>query len=378
MMREEYRMSFSRWLLAAALTALGLGAQAQEGSVLLLGQTADLSGPQAAPVKETIAAARAYFDKINAQGGVNGRKIVLETMDDGFDPKRSVENAKTLIDEKHVLALFLFRGTANAEAMMPVILEKKTLMFAGVGSSMKMHEPPNRYLFNLRAPVQIEVSSIVTQLASQGITDVAVVYTDDGFGKDAFDGAKKTFDKFKITPKAVAVIPRGQVDVDAAVDQVAKAAPSATLGFCIPKICASIVKKLRAKGSFTQFFSLSNTSSTAYVSELGEFARGVVVTQVMPYPFDARDPIGREYQQFAKEAGIKESYGSMEGYLSARIMTEALKRMGKTPSREGLVTAFESLKLNLGGFQVGYSPSSRTGSEFVDLTMISKNGRFIR
>jgi branched-chain amino acid transport system substrate-binding protein len=371
-------MSFSRSLLAAVLAALGLGAQAQEGAVLLLGQTADLSGPQAAPVKETIAAARAYFDKVNAQGGVNGRKIVLETMDDGFDPKRSVENAQKLIDEKHVLALFLFRGTANAEAMMPVILEKKTPMFAGVGSSMKMHEPMNRYLFNLRAPVQIEVASIVTQLASQGITDVAVVYTDDGFGKDALDGAKKTFEKFKITPKVVAAIPRGQTEVDAAVDQIAKAAPSATLGFCIPKICASIVKKLRAKGSFTQFFSLSNTSSTAYVSELGENARGVVVTQVMPYPFDARDPIGREYQQFAKEAGITESYGSMEGYLSARIMTEALKRMGKNPSREGLVTAFESLKLNLGGFLVGYSPQSRTGSEFVDLTMISKNGRFIR
>jgi ABC-type branched-subunit amino acid transport system substrate-binding protein len=371
-------MSLSRLLSAAALVAFGLAAHAQDGGVLRLGQTADLSGPQAAPVKETTAAARAYFDKVNAQGGVNGRKIVLESLDDGFDPKRSVENAKKLIDEQHVLALFLFRGTANAEAMMPVILEKKTPMFGGVGSSMKMHDPINRYLFNLRAPVQTEVASVVTQLASQGIDNVAVIYTDDGFGKDALDGAKKTFDKFKIKPRVVAAIPRGQTEVDAAVEEVVKAAPSATLGFCIPKICASIVKKLRAKGSLTQFFSLSNTSSGAYVTELGDHARGVVVTQVMPYPFDARDPIGREYQQFAKEAGIKESYASMEGYLSARIMTEALKRTGKNPSREALVTAFESLKLNLGGFQVGYSPQSRTGSEFVDLTMISKSGRFIR
>ncbi|MGZ5081927.1 MAG: ABC transporter substrate-binding protein [Usitatibacter sp.] len=371
-------MAIRRSLLAAALVACGFGAQAQEGNVLLLGQTADLSGPQAAPVKETTAAARAYFDKVNAQGGVNGRKIVLESLDDGFDPKRSVENAKKLIDEKHVLALFLFRGTSNAEAMMPLIAEKKTPMFGGVGSSMKMHEPMNRYLFNLRAPVQTEVGSIVTQLASQGITDVGVVYTDDGFGKDALDGAKKTFEKFKIVPKVVAAIPRGQTEVDAAVAEIAKAAPSATLGFCIPKICATIVKKLRAKGSLTQFFSLSNTSSGAYVTELGEFARGVVVTQVMPYPFDARDPIGREYQQFAKEAGIKESYASMEGYVSARIMTEALKRMGKNPSREGLVAAFEGLNLNYGGFRVAYSPTTRTGSDFVDLTMISKNGKFIR
>src|SRR5258706_15054020 len=187
---EESNMKKRRWAPLALATAL-VSQLASGADVILLGQTADYSGPQAAPVKETAAAARAYFDKVNAQGGVNGRKIVLETLDDGFEPKRSVENAKKLIDEKGVLALFLFRGTANAEAMMPVIAEKRTLMFGGVGSSMKMHEPINRYLFNLRAPVQTEVTSVVSQLATQGIKDVAVIYTDDGFGKDALDGAKK-------------------------------------------------------------------------------------------------------------------------------------------------------------------------------------------
>src|SRR6266851_1710849 len=99
-------MKIRQSILCAALTALGLAAHAQGFGVFLLGQTADFSGPQAAPVKETVAAARAYFDKINTQGGVNGRKIVLESMDDGFDTKRSVENAKKLIDEKNVVALF--------------------------------------------------------------------------------------------------------------------------------------------------------------------------------------------------------------------------------------------------------------------------------
>ena len=368
-------MTIQRSMLAAAALAATL-AQAQ--GVLMLGQTADYSGPQAAPVKETAAAARAYFDRVNAQGGVNGRRIVLESMDDGFDPKRSVENARKLIDEKNVLALFLFRGTANAEALMPLIQERKVPMFAGVGSSIKMHEPMSRYMFNLRAPVQIEVRSVVAQLASQGIKDISVIYTDDGFGKDAFDGATKSFAKYGLAPKAVAAIPRGQTDVDAAVADIARSNPSATLGFCIPKICAEIVRKLRAKGSLTQFFSLSNTSSGAYVKELGEHARGVVVTQVMPYPFDARDPIGREFLQFARETKTPETYATMEGYLSARIMTEALKRAGKNPTRESLVAAFESLHLNMGGFNVGFSPTTRTGSEFVDLTMISKNGKFIR
>src|SRR5258708_32848509 len=217
-------------------------------------------------------------------------------------------------------------------------------MFGGGGSARKTREPMSRYLFNLRAPVRTEVASVVTQLASQGINDVAVIYTDDGFGKDALDGAKKAFDKFKIKPKVVASIPRGQTEVDAAVAEILKVSPSATLGFCIPKICATIVKKLRAKGSLTQFFSLSNTSSGAYVTELGDHARGVVVTQVMPYPYDARDPIGREFIAFAKETKIPQTYATMEGYLSARIMTEALKRAGKNPTREGLVRAFETMQ----------------------------------
>ena len=164
-----------------------------------------------------------------------------------------MENARKLIDERKVLALFLFRGTANAEALMPVVLERKVPLFAGVGSSKTMHEPPNRYLFNLRAPVQVEVSSVVSQLVAQGVTDVSVIFTDDGFGKDALGGAKAAFEKHKINPKVVVSIPRGATDVDTAVQAIAKAGPAATLGFCIPKICAAIVRKLRAAGSITQF-----------------------------------------------------------------------------------------------------------------------------
>ncbi|APV50733.1 hypothetical protein BWI17_14175 [Betaproteobacteria bacterium GR16-43] len=371
-------MKITATLVAALLGAAAFQAHSQGDKVIKIGQTADLSGPQAASVKETADAARAYFAQVNAKGGVNGRKIEFESMDDGFDPKRSVENAKKLIDEKNVLALFLFRGTANAEAVMPIIQEKKTPMFAGVGSSLKMHEPPSRYLFNLRAPVQVEVSSVVSLLATQGVTDVAVIYTDDGFGKDALGGAQSAFDKLKIKPKAIVSIPRGATNIDEAVKTIVKAAPATTFGFCIPKICANIVGKLREAKSGTQFISLSNTSSGAYVSDLGNNSRGVMVTQVMPYPFDLRDPISREYQQFTRETKITPSYASMEGYISARVMVEALKAAGKNPTREGLVSAFEGLDLNMGGFRVKYGGANRTGSTFVDLTMIGKDGRFIR
>jgi branched-chain amino acid transport system substrate-binding protein len=366
-----------RPLLIALALATG-AAQAQDPAPLVIGQTAAFTGPQSEPVKETTIAARAYFERLNARGGVNGRKVVLESLDDGYDPKRSVENATRLIEERHAVALFLFRGTANAEAMMAVAQDHHVPMFAGVGSSYRMHQPPSRYVFNLRAPVQTEVTSVVRQLVSQGARDISVVYTDDGFGKDALDGAKRAFAENKIEPKVIAAIPRGQADVADAVKKIAAAAPRATLGFCIPKTCAAIVKGLREKGSITEFVSLSNTSSTAYVEELGSYSRGVMVTQVMPFPFDSRDAISVEFQQFAREAQVKPSYAAMEGWLSARVLAEALRRAGPKVTPETLVTAFESLNLNLGGFNVAYSPRTRTGSEFVELTMISKNGRFIR
>ena len=365
--------------LAPIAFALAAGfAHAQDAGPLLIGQTAAFTGPQSEPVKETTAAAKAYFDKVNARGGVNGRKVVLESLDDAYDPKRSVENAVRLADERKVLALFLFRGTANAEAMMAVAQDKRVPMFAGVGSSIKMHQPPSRYLFNLRAPVQTEVATVVRQLVAQGTKEVAVVYTDDGFGKDALEGAQKAFAAAGIQPTVVASIPRGSPDVAPAVAQVLAKSPRATLGFCIPKTCAAIVKALREKGSVTDFVSLSNTSSTAYVDELGTYSRGVMVTQVMPYPFDTRDGVSAEFIQFAKESKIKESYAAMEGWISARVLVEALKRAGPRPTRESLVQAFESLNLNLGGFNVSYGPKTRSGSDFVELTMISKNGKFIR
>lgn len=371
-------MKKSLSLLAAILVSGAAQAQGKADAVIRIGQTADYSGPQSGPVKETTNAARAYFAMVNAKGGVNGRKIELESLDDGFEPKRSVENAKKLIDEKNVLALFLFRGTANAEAVMPVILEKKVPMFAGVGSSKFMHDPPNRYLFNLRAPVQVEVATVVSQLVAQGAHNVAVVYTDDGFGKDAVGGAKAAFEKNKIEPKAIVSIPRGATDVDEAVKAIVKAQPAMTLGFCIPKICATIVQKLRAAKSITQFVSLSNTSSSAYVKELGEFSKGVMVTQVMPYPFEAREGASRDFLQFSRESKIAPSYAAMEGWLSARVLVDALKKAGNNPTRESLTTAFENLDVNYGGFPVRYGGSNRTGSTFVEITMIGKDGRFIR
>ena len=374
-------MSYRTFVALLWLTTLYTLASAQgiSRTEIVLGQTADFSGPQAALVKETTAAAKAYFDKINSQGGVAGRKIVLTSLDDGYDVKRTVENATKLIDEKQVFALMLPRGTANAEALLPLLTDRRVPLLGPVGGSKALHEPPNRYLFNIRPQYRTEAERIVGQLTAQGITKIGIVYTDDAFGKDALQGAIDGLKTRKLEPTGLVSIERGSVNVDAAVKLIGKGEPSAIIGLCIAKPCVALVKGLRKAGIMSTFVSLSNTSAPSYISDLGDDSRGVMVSQVFPFPESTVIAVSREFGQLADAAKLPKNYSSMEGFIAAKIMVEAIKRAGKDPTRESMVAALESFKqLDLGGFVIGFGPKDRTGNDFVELTMVGKHGKFIR
>jgi ABC-type branched-subunit amino acid transport system substrate-binding protein len=361
------------------LGALGISlAQGAEGT-LLIGQTADFSGPQSSAVKETTEAAKAYFDSVNKQGGVNGRRIVLESVDDGFDPKRTVANATKLITERKVLALMLSRGTANAEALIPVTRTYKTMVFAPVGGSELMHRPADHYLFNIRPMHRLEVEKAVAQLSAQGMRRIAVAYVDDALGNDGIKGAYAALKAANLDPAAIVPIPRGEPKVEAAVETLIKAKPDAVVGICIAKSCAALVKQLRARGSVAQFVSLSNTSSAGYVKDLATDARGVIVTQVYPYPFSDVPRVSKEFRALAAEYKLAQSYSAIEGFIAGKVMTEALRRAGANPTPQSLIAAMEKMdRYDVGGFVVDFAGHGRTGSEFMELTMISKAGRFIR
>lgn len=370
-----------QWAILACWAAACVGASAQSAGAptLLIGQTADLSGPQAPVVKEMTSAAQAYIAKVNAAGGVNGRRIVIESLDDGYEPKRTLENAKQLIDQRNVLALFLSRGSANAEALLPLLTDRRTPLVAPVGGSKAMHEPANRYLFNHKPMFRLEVERAVGQLAIQGMRKLAAVYVDDAFGNDAMEGARSGFKKASLEPVLVTSIARGEPKVDDAVAKVVAASPDATLCVGIAKSCAALINKLRAAGSHTQVVSLSATSSDSYVKALGANARGVIVVQAFPSPFSAALPLARELQQLAAEARFPVSYTTMEGLIAAKLLVEGLKRAGSAPTRESLTNALESLRsFDMGGFELGFGPNDRTGSRYVDLTLIRADGRFVR
>ncbi len=182
-------------LLLAALIGTTSAAHAQ----ILVGQTAGFTGAVAAGVKETTDGARLWIDTVNARGGVNGQKIELVSLDDKFDPKLAAENARKLIEEQNVSAMFLTRGTPHTEAIIP-LLEKHGVALVGPSTgAMVLHQPVRRHVFNVRATYQREAEKAITHLASMGITRIAVVLADDSFGADGLAGAQKGLTAAKLT-----------------------------------------------------------------------------------------------------------------------------------------------------------------------------------
>ena len=375
---------FLRQCSAGALAlCLAGGVAAQQGVTkdkIIIGQSAGFTGSVAGTVKELTAGAKVYFDAVNAKGGIHGRKIVLESMDDGFDPKRTPEVITQLIQQKNVFAMFLSRGTPTNEAAVPVLEKFKVPLIGPSTGAMSMYDPPRKYLFPVRPSYRSETLKLVSQLTTMGISKIAIVYTDDSFGKDGLSGVQDAMKEAKLIPVAVASIPRGTTKVEEAVASVSKAEPQAVIMTVLADAGVAFVKQMRKVDRNPLFLTLSNNSSNAFIKNLGEDGAGVAVSQVSPYPFAGTEPISKEFQDLIKgKEEVGASYASMEGFIAAKVLVEGLRRAGPKLTREGLITALESMRsFDLGGVIVSYGPGVRAGTSFIDITIISKTGKFVR
>jgi ABC-type branched-subunit amino acid transport system substrate-binding protein len=369
---------------AFLLTALGAASASAEPGItadsVIIGQAAGFTGSVAGTVKELTAGAKAYFDYVNAKGGVHGRKIVLESIDDGFDPKRTPEVVNKLIHEKNVFAMFLSRGTPTSEAAYPVLEAAKVPLIGPSTGAMSMYNPPRKYMFPVRASYHSETFKIVPQLVNMGINRIALLYVDDSFGKDALAGVQEALKANNLTAVAVASHARGSVKLDEAVAIIGKAEPQAVIMLTVLDAGVAFVKQMKATGRGPVFLTLSNNSSNAFINNLGQDGWGVAVSQVSPYPFSGAIPITKEFLEVIKgRPDVSASYSSMEGFIAAKVLVEGLKRAGPKPTREKLIAGLESMnRYDMGGVDVTYGPNNRTGTTFIDITIISKNGKFVR
>ena len=368
-------------LLAGTAASLGLPALAQSDRRIVLGQSAALSGPAAQLGLQMNAGATIYFDRLNAEGGVAGRSIQLRVLDDGYEPERCRANTATLIDKDGVFALFGYVGTPTSLAALPLVNAAGVPFFAPFTGAEALREPFSKWVFHVRASYYDETEVIVKQLTHLGLRRIAVFRQNDSYGQAGLDGAVRALKARNLAPVAVGLVERNSTDVAAAVKAIVAAAPDAVVQISAYKSCAAFIRGARKAGYGGTFHNVSFVGTQALADELGKDAKGVVVSQVMPYPFATTTALAREYIDAVRKAGngATPNYSSMEGYVAAKVFTEGLRRAGGNPTREALVGALESLqRYDAGGYLVNFGPRNHRASSFVELSMLSGDGKILR
>jgi len=368
-------------VLASALAVAVSPALAENGvtdTEIVIGQFAATTGPAAQLGLRMQMGMQSYFKTVNAQGGINGRVIKLVTRDDGYEPEKAVAAVKALIKEDRVFALAGSVGTPTGLAALPVITAEKVPLIGMFTGAQALREPFNRNVFHVRASYFDETERIVQHVSTMGMKKIAVFYQNDAYGKAGLEGVTRALTKRQLVAVAVSTVERNTVDVSKALDDILKAQPDVVVQISAYKSCAAFIKQARGKGYGGQFFNVSFVGSKALADELGEAGRGVVISQVVPFPYSSRSAVVRDYQQHMTDSGHSDfDFTSLEGYLSARVLVEGLRRAGRTPSRESLIAGLETLRdFDFGGFSVTYSAKDHQGSSFTDLTIIERDGKF--
>jgi ABC-type branched-subunit amino acid transport system substrate-binding protein len=365
--------------LAAATLGLAL-AVGPAWAQIKIGQTAGLTGTVAASVGEAVQGARLVIDATNAQGGVNGQRIDLISLDDKFDPKLAAENAAKLLGEQKVAALFLTRGTPHTEAVLPLLAQYKVPLIAPSTGAMLLHKPINPYVFNVRSSYQREAEYAVKQLASMSMQRIGLVQVSDSFGNDGVEGAKRGFEAARLEPAFHVKYDRSKPDFAELVKTAQDKLPQAIVFVGSQQHVADGTKALRAAGVRAQIVTLSNNASGGFIKAMGDMAQGTIVTQVFPSERNTALPMVRELTTLARARGIEAVTPSMmEGYAAARVLVEALKRAGRDPTPDRIAKALEGMtRFDLGGVEVGFSPTDHTGMDYADISIVSRDGRFVR
>jgi ABC-type branched-subunit amino acid transport system substrate-binding protein len=381
-------MKFLKRLLALSLIAGSAHILAADPGIsdntITLGMSSPFSGTNGAYGLEMRQTIEAYFEQLNKAGGVNGRKLELVAIDDGYETDRSIANSKSLIEEKKVFALLAYYGSSpTTESMNKIFGPAKVPLVGTISGAGTLREPvsanPNsRYMFNVRASYADETDAIVNQLVSLGLKSIAVFYQNDGFGKSGLDGVTAALKKHNMTPSAVGTVERNSVDVAKAVESISKNTPQAVIMVTLSKPTTAFVKAMKKSGQNPMLMTLSPVGAEQLVQDLGAEARGIGISQVVPYPWNDTIPVVRDYQKLVGgKTGF--TYYALEGYLMARVMVEGIKRAGKDLTREKLVGALEGLNNNdFGGFRVTYGGSNRQGSRFVELTVVGPGGKLLK
>lgn len=376
---------------AVAVAALATGAtlttatqvRAEDGvsaDTIVFGQAAVLQGPASALGLGMKVGLEAAFAEVNKKGGVHGRKLKLISVDDGYEPSKSMAATRKLIEEDKVFALIGPVGTPTAVAAQPIAAAAKVPFIGAFTGAGFLRNPKLENVINVRASYDAETEAWVRHLTEDlQIKKIAIFYQDDVFGRAGLSGVKKAMDKRGLEILAEGTFERNTTAVKTALLGLRKAAPEAVVMVGPYKPCAEFIKLARKLEFNPVFVNISFVGATAFAKELGEAGDGVIVSQVVPFPWDASLPVVADYQAAikAQDAKAEPEFMSLEGYLVGRLAIAALDRVGANPTRASLLTTIkESGPFDIGGLQMTYGPQDNEGLDKVFMTVIQPDGSF--
>lgn len=367
-----------RTRMPAALLALALPLVAAAAPPFVIGNSGPSSGPNSASMLELLDGTKLYFDMVNAEGGIRGRRIELVQLDDNFEVARTVKNVEKLIDETHVDALLLVRGTPHNEAILPLVERAGVPLIGPSTGAMVLHKPVQRYVFNVRTAYRSEARKLTDLLASLGKQRIDVLHVDDSFGNDVVQGLLEGLSERGLKPAGVYRFDRKVADVAKSLPAIKQDNPDAIIVIGAGQAVAGAIAALRQNGIQAPVATVSNNASTGFVKMLGENAAGVMVSQVFPDERVGNMPLSREAARLAARRGVQLTPAMMEGFAAAKVTVAALRRCTTACSRAELQHALESLDIDLGGVRLAYSATDHSGIEFADLSIIDRRGRFLR
>ncbi len=368
---------------AAALALVPAVAGAEDGvsaDKILFGQAAAMEGPAAALGTGMRLGIQAAFAEANAAGGVHGRKIELVSYDDGYEPDRSIEAVRKLINEDKVFALIGPVGTPTSKATQPIATEAKVPFVGPFTGAGFLRNAAHGNVVNVRATYAAETETWIRHLVDERkLEKIAILYQDDAFGRVGLDGVTKALDKRGMKLVAEGTYPRNTTSVKSALLAIRKAKPDAVVMVGAYKPIAAFIKLSRKLSFNPAFVNISFVGSKALATELGKDGEGVIVSQVVPFPWDSGNALIKRYQAAltAHDATAEPGFVSLEGYLVGRLAVAALEKAGKDVTREAFLNAvWNTGTFDFDGQTMTFAADDNQGMDDVFLTVIQANGSF--
>lgn len=348
---------------------------------VVIGQSAVLSGPLAPVVLGFNDGAKLVIDSVNAGGGVHRRTVRLIAMDDELKPDRTLANYRKLLDEGNVFAFFGAVGTGNISAVTALLKESQAPLIGGYGVSDRARVDSAGAAYVVRAGYGREVERIVQHLTSIGITRIALAHLATPGGEDILIAVRAAI-KARGAESRLAGATAVKIDgsnVAEAGRTLAATNAQAIILFLSGKPVAEFIKAVQDNGSRAQFYGMSTVQGDLVAQALGSrLSSGLVVAQVVPYPWSESEPTARDYRKRAEKAGVAVNYYSYEGFINGLVLIEALRRAGREPTRASMHAAMRGLKARIGGSDLDFTMPGGAGSQLVEMIYVTPQGKFVR